>query len=85
MTNPAAVRETIATNRTIKASLEQVFKAWAGSEARTVWGPTSDDEAIELVENDFRMDGKDVHLCGQTGDLRFHVETIFSLAWSRKV
>ncbi len=77
MTNPAAVHETIATSRTIKASLEQVYKAWADPEARTVWGPPSDDEAIELVEHDFRVDGKDVHVCGQKGNLRLRVETFY--------
>ena len=77
MTYPAAVHETIATSRTIKASLEQVFKAWADSDARTVWGPPSDDEAIEFVENDFRVGGKDVHICGQKDDLCFRVETIY--------
>lgn len=77
MTNPAAAHETIATSRTIKASLEQVFKAWADPEARTIWGPPSNDEAIEFVENNFRVDGKDVHLCGQRGDLRFRVETFY--------
>lgn len=51
--------------------------AWADPEARTIWGAPSKDEAIEFVENDFRVDGKDVHLCGQKGDLRFRVDTFY--------
>ena len=77
MTKPAASHETIETSRTIAASLEQVFRAWADPEARTIWGAPSKDEAVEFVENDFRVNGKDVHLCGQKGDLRFRVDTFY--------
>ncbi len=77
MTNPPAAHETIATSRTIMAPVKQVFEAWADPEARTIWGPPSDDEAIEFVENDFRAGGKDVHFCGQKGNLRFRVETFY--------
>jgi uncharacterized protein YndB with AHSA1/START domain len=73
--NPSVAHETITISRTIKASLEQVFKAWAEPDARAIWGPPSDDEAIEFVESDFRVGEKDVHVCGQKGDLRFRVET----------
>ena len=69
--------ETITISRTIKASSTQVFKAWAEPGARAIWGPPSEDEAIEFVENDFRMGGKDVHLCGQKGNLKFRVETLY--------
>ena len=32
---------------------------------------------MEFVEVDFRVGGKDVHVCGQKGDLRFRVETSY--------
>ncbi|WKD49667.1 SRPBCC family protein [Microbulbifer spongiae] len=67
--------DTISISKTIKATVEQVFAAWEDPNARTIWGPPSDDEAIEFVENDFRVGGIDVHLCGQKDDLRFQVET----------
>ncbi len=77
MKNPGTSHETIEISRTIEASVEQLFQAWANPEARTIWGPPSNDEAIEFVEYDFRVGGKDVHLCGQKGDLRFRVETFY--------
>ncbi len=77
MTNLSVAHGTIAICRTTKASLEQVFNAWADPEARTIWGPPSSDEAVKFVENDFSVGGKDVHYCGQKGDLRFRVETLY--------
>ena len=52
-----------------------MFLAWEDPKARLQWGPPSDDEALEFLENDFRVGGLDVHLCGKRGDLRFRVET----------
>lgn len=74
---PSSAHETITISRTIKASLERVFKAWAEPDARVIWGPPSEDEAIEFVECDFRIGGRDVHVCGQQGELRFRVETLY--------
>ena len=71
----SVLNETIAISRSINASLEQVFAAWADPVARAQWGPPSDDEAIEFLQSDFRVGGKDVSLCGQKGDLSFRVET----------
>lgn len=72
-----AIHEKITIKRTIKASLEQVFAAWADPDARAVWGPQSDGEGMEFSETDFRVGGKDVHRCGQKGDLCFLVKTIY--------
>ena len=77
MKKTASAHETMTISRMIKASLEQVFNAWADPKARTLWGSPSKDEALEFIENDFRVDGRDVHLCGQKGDLRFRVETFY--------
>lgn len=74
---PNATHETIRISRRINASPEQVFSAWADPVARAQWGPPSDDEAIEFLEHDFRVSGKDVSLCGQKGDLRFRVDTVY--------
>ena len=69
------IHDTIAISRTINASVKRVFSAWEDPKARSQWGPPSDDEALEFLENDFRVGGLDVHRCGQKGDLRFRVET----------
>ncbi|WP_444941717.1 SRPBCC domain-containing protein [Microbulbifer sp. ZKSA004] len=67
--------DTISISRRIKAPREWVFSAWEDPQARSIWGPPSEDESIEFLENDFREGGLDVHLCGQKSDLRFRVET----------
>ena len=77
MTKPQVAHETITTSRPLKASPEQVFQAWADPAARTMWGPSSKDDALEFVEVDFRVGGKDIHICGPKGDLRFRVETSY--------
>lgn len=77
MTGHALIHDTINIEKTINASAQQVFNAWADPAARSIWGPPSDDEAIEFLENDFRVGGKDVSLCGQKGDLRFRVDTVY--------
>lgn len=73
----ASTHETMTINRSIKASREQVYNAWADPKARTIWGAPSTDEAVEFVENDFRVGGRDVHFCGEKGDLRFRVDTFY--------
>ncbi|WP_444959555.1 SRPBCC family protein [Microbulbifer sp. VVAC002] len=67
--------DTISISKRIKAPRERVFSAWEDPQARSIWGPPSEDEAIEFLENDFREGGIDVHRCGQSSDLRFRVET----------
>jgi uncharacterized protein YndB with AHSA1/START domain len=69
--------DTINIRRTISASIEQVFAAWADPHARAQWGAPSDDEVIQFVENDFRVGGKDVSLCGPKNDLRYRVESLY--------
>jgi uncharacterized protein YndB with AHSA1/START domain len=77
MTGRALIHDTINIEKTINASTQQVFTAWTDPAARSAWGPPSDDEAIEFLESDFRVGGRDVSLCGQKGDLRFRVETVY--------
>ncbi len=77
MNEATLIHDSITIERTINASAQQVFNAWADPIARSKWGPPSDDEAIEFLETDFRVGGKDVHLCGQKGDLHFRVDTIY--------
>jgi len=72
---PSLAHETITISRTIKASSKQVFGAWADQQARSVWGPPSEDEEMKFIDTNFRVGGKDVHVCGQKGDLRFRVDT----------
>ncbi|WP_445357186.1 SRPBCC family protein [Microbulbifer sp. ANSA002] len=67
--------DTISISKTIKAPAEQVFSAWENPKARSIWGAPSKDEAVEFIENDFRVGGLDVHRCGQKNDLQFRVET----------
>ena len=74
---PNTTHETIAINRKINASPDQIFSAWADPKAREQWGPPSDDEAIQFLENDFRVGGWDISLCGPKDDLRFRVETVY--------
>ncbi|MFA0813127.1 SRPBCC family protein [Microbulbifer epialgicus] len=66
---------TISISKTIKVPAEKVFSAWVDPKARSIWGPPSEDEAIEFLKDDFRVGGVDVHRCGQKNDLRFRVET----------
>lgn len=77
MTDPALLHDTITIKKTINASTREVFNAWADPAARSEWGPPSEDEAIEFVENDFRIGGRDVSWCGQKGNLGFRVETLY--------
>jgi len=67
--------DTISINKTIEAPIEHVFSAWADPKARSIWGAPSEDEAIEFLENNFRVGGRDIHRCGQKSNLRFIVET----------
>ena len=62
-------------SRKIRASIRQVFAAFEDPEARSKWGPPSDDETLEFIETDFREGGRDVHMCGPVGNLQFRVET----------
>lgn len=55
-------------------SVDQIFAAWADPEARLRWGVPSSDEAIEYLETDFRVGGKDISLCGLKGDMGFRIE-----------
>lgn len=71
------VHETIAISRRIKASPDAVFSAWQSPKARSQWGPPSVDEAIQFLETDFRVGGRDISLCGPRDDLRFRVEATY--------
>ena len=71
------VHETISIDRLLSATKDQVFTAWSDPDARSQWGPPSDSEAIEFLEHDLRRGGMDVSMCGQKGDLRFRVETLY--------
>ncbi len=55
------------------ATAAQVFAAWADPKARLEWCVPSADEAIEYVEADFSVGGKDVSLCGNKGDMAFRI------------
>ena len=63
--NDALVHDTIMITKIINAPAERIFSAWEDPAARSQWGPPSDDEAIEFLENDFRVGGVDIHQCGQ--------------------
>lgn len=73
----AAVHDTIKITREIAGSPDLVFAAWADPGARAVWGPPSKEEAMAFLETDFRVGGRDVHVCGMKDDLRFRVETFY--------
>lgn len=66
--------DTLEFGRRINASPSLVFAAWQDPEARTIWGPPSNQEALEFVQTDFQEGGVDLYRCGQKGDLRFNVE-----------
>jgi len=71
------VHETIAISKRIKACPDAVFSAWQSPKARSEWGPPSVDEAIQFLETDFRVGGRDISLCGLRDDLRFRVEATY--------
>ncbi len=66
--------ETFVLERSYAAAPQRVFVAWADPEARKRWAVPSPDQAIEYLEADFRIGGRDISLCGGVGDLRFRVE-----------
>jgi len=77
MNNSNTRHETILINRTIKALPSLIFNAWVSPKARLIWGVPSDDEAMAFIETDFRVGGKDVHICGPKENLCYRVETCY--------
>ena len=51
MNAPTLTHDTLTIERTINASSQQVFNAWADPAARSIWGPTSDDDEFLYAAN----------------------------------
>ena len=54
---------TVTLERTLKASPERVFGAWADPEQRRIWGSPSSDIELRIDAADFSVGGEDVSTC----------------------
>ena len=72
--NQSVIFDTFTITRIYQAAVEKVYAAWSDPKARAIWGAPSDEEAIEYLEADFRVGGKDVSLCGLKGDMGFRID-----------
>ncbi len=66
--------DTVLLEHRYAAPARAVFAAWSDPAARVQWSVSTDDEAIEYLESDFQVGGRDVSRCGPHGDLRFRVD-----------
>jgi len=64
--------QTLLFERTVSASCEQVFNAYADLSQRTAWGAPSDKTAFIYDEADFREGGQDRFRCGPKPSPNIH-------------
>lgn len=71
--SPAAsvAHETLVFDRSIRASPQAVFAAYADARVRARWSAPSPTAAVIYSSTDFRVDGVDSFRCGSADDLRF--------------
>ncbi len=63
--------------RTLNASPQRVFAAWADKHKRAQWDLPGEDWVIAEQEEDFRVGGRQYKRFGPKGDPRFHSEGFF--------
>ncbi|WP_429911618.1 SRPBCC domain-containing protein [Glycocaulis sp.] len=69
--------DTVRFDRSYDATPEQVFAAWADSEAMSRWAVPGPDHELRYETSDFRVGGRDLARCGAKGDLRFQAEVLY--------
>jgi uncharacterized protein YndB with AHSA1/START domain len=75
MPEPATVHATLIFERTIPATSDQVFTAYADIDERKKWGAPSENTALIYEQADFREGGEDVFRCGSKADPNIHGRT----------
>lgn len=63
-TTEAIHRDTIIVERSLPASVDRAFQAWADPTLRARWSPPSPDEIVVFDAADFRVGGEDLSRCG---------------------
>ena len=63
--------KTVSLKKTVDYSAQKVFKAFASVKARSEWSVPKGD-AIEYIEDNFSVGGKDVFRCGSPDSMEFN-------------
>jgi uncharacterized protein YndB with AHSA1/START domain len=75
MSESATVHATLAFERMIPATADQVFAAYADVDKRKKWGAPSDNTALIYDQADFRKGGEDAFRCGSRSNPNIHGAT----------
>lgn len=78
------VHDTIQLEQQVSAGLQQVWRAFADSEARAQWGVPAGDEQV-YDRDDFRTGGEAAYRCGDPGLLQYSVEVNYAAVDPRGV
>jgi uncharacterized protein YndB with AHSA1/START domain len=70
------LHDTLVLERTYPAAPARVFAAWREPEARLRWAVPKG-QALAFDATDFRIGGRDLARCGDPGDLRYRLETLY--------
>lgn len=70
------LHDTLVLERAYPASPARVFAAWRDPEARLRWAVPKG-QALVFDAADFRVGGRDLSRCGDPGDLRYRLETLY--------
>jgi uncharacterized protein YndB with AHSA1/START domain len=70
------LHDTLVLERTYPASPARVFAAWEEPQARLRWAVPKG-QALIFDATDFRVGGRDLSRCGDPGDLRYRLETLY--------
>lgn len=62
--------KTVNLKKTLNYSIQKVFKSFASQKARSEWSVPKGD-AIEYIEEDFSVGGKDIFRCGSPDSMEF--------------
>jgi uncharacterized protein YndB with AHSA1/START domain len=67
----AVSHKTVSLRKKVDFSIQKVFKAFASQKARSEWSVPKGD-AIEYIEDNFSVGGKDVFRCGSPDSMEFN-------------
>lgn len=70
------LHDTLVLERTYPATPARVFAAWEDPQARLRWAVPKG-QALVFEATDFWVGGRDISRCGDPGDLRYRLETLY--------
>lgn len=72
------LHDTLVLERIYPASPARVFAAWKDPQARLRWAVPKG-QALVFDAVDFQVGGRDLSRCGDAGDLRYRLETLYEV------